>query len=466
MLYNSFTFLLFFPIVALLYYIVPKQWKWLYIILVSYWFYANWNPTFVLLMVGITLVTYVGALIIEKTGLEQVSRRKTVLWLTLLLTILPLLLYKYLNFFATNIISLFDVCGISMDVPLPQWMLPIGISFYTFQAMGYVIDVYKEKKIGGNSLCERHLGRYAAFVCFFPQTAAGPIGRVSSLLPQLRNPQPIMAENLSKGLKWILWGYFMKVAVADRLSLYTDAVMGNVGLHNGSSVVLAAVLFSIQIYCDFGGYSLLAVGAGKVMGYDLIMNFQRPYMSQSVGEFWRRWHISLSTWFRDYVYFPLGGSRCSKLRTNINLMITFLVSGLWHGSAWTFVFWGGINGLFQIIERPFMTKTKNKENTKGIFCQNNKFIDVRKWLKIALTFTLMTVAWVFFKANTFQDAWLALTKMLIPLGKLYNPGMSTMAYCLIGALLVVVEDIWHEKIGKHPLFDSPRNNVYYCLRSV
>lgn len=453
MLYNSFLFLMFFPIAVLLYYAVPQKWKWVYIVVVSYWFYANWNPPSLLLMMWITGITYWGGRLLSRNSttlpqdkinhlLFKTIGKGRLLAIVMALTIAPLLAFKYLNFFTQSVWGVLSACGLRLEIPIVDWMLPIGISFYTFQAIGYLIDVYKEK-----IKAERHLGYYAAFISFFPQTAAGPIGRAGSLLPQMRCPHGLKIENVSQGLKWMLWGYFMKVAVADRLALYTDAVMGNVAHHNGSSVLLAAVLFSIQIYCDFGGYSLLAVGAGKVMGYDLIMNFQRPYMSQSVGEFWRRWHISLSTWFRDYIYFPLGGSRCSKWRTNMNLMITFLVSGLWHGAAWTFVFWGGLNGLFQIIERPFLANAK-------VLKISDKFIKVKVMGKIAMTFILMTIAWVFFKANTFADAWEALTKMCVPVGKLYVPQMSTIIYCLAGALIVMTEDIWHERIGRHPLLEA------------
>lgn len=335
--------------------------------------------------------------------------------------------------------------GCRMEVPRWELMLPVGISFYTFQACGYVIDVYK-----GKVEVEKDLGYYALFVSFFPQIAAGPIGRAGHLLPQFKDKHPFRPENLTRGLKWMLWGYFMKVVVADRLALYTDAVFGNISHHTGLSVLVAAIFFTIQIYCDFAGYSFIALGCAKALGYDLTVNFERPYMAQSVQEFWHRWHISLSTWFRDYLYIPLGGSRCGKWRTRFNLMLTFLVSGLWHGANWTFVIWGGLNGLFQIIGnmmRPW------KEGLKKI-CRQQEGSTGLKVFNILVTFVLMTVAWTFFKAHTFVEACLAVRKMIMPTGTLYTPNTATLLYCLVGICLVIISDIQEEKKGYHPMLDS------------
>lgn len=351
-----------------------------------------------------------------------------------------LFVYKYLNFFNESVFGLLNLCGLRIAIPKFELLLPIGISFYTFMAVGYLIDVYK-----GKIKPEKNLAKYALFVSFFPQIAAGPIGRAGDLLPQFEEKHPFNTANITAGLRMMLWGYFMKVVVADRLGLYTSAVFGNLHYHTGSTILLAAVFFSLQIYCDFAGYSYLAWGTAKAMGFNLIVNFERPYMSRSVTEFWRRWHISLSTWFRDYVYFPLGGSRCGKWRNRFNLMVTFLVSGLWHGANWTFVVWGGLNGAFQVVGKAIPSFKKSE----------NKIIEtLHRWWDIIVTFVLMTIAWVFFKSNTIADAGYAVKTMLIPTGKLYVPQMSIMLYCLLGVFVLVLSDILWEKKGKHPFLES------------
>ena len=345
MLYNSFVFLLFFPIVAVVFFVLPHKARQLYLLVVSYFFYMNWNPTYSLFLAFVTLVSYLGAQILHKyVSCQDNMKGRTILASTLLLCFSGLFVFKYLNFLNDSVWSLLSLIGIRMEVPHIELLLPVGISFYTFQACGYMIDVYRRQ-----IMVERNFCTYALFISFFPQIAAGPIGRGKELLPQFKVKHYLNREDITTGLRWMLWGYFMKVVVADRLALYTDAVFGNIAHHTGVSILVAAVLFTFQIYCDFAGYSFIALGCSRIMGFRLIVNFARPYMATSVQDFWRRWHISLSTWFRDYLYIPLGGSRCSKWRTRMNLMITFVVSGLWHGANWTFVIWGGLNGLFQVI---------------------------------------------------------------------------------------------------------------------
>lgn len=426
MLYNSFLFLLFFPSVVLAFWLCPRRIRKVLLLTVSYLFYMNWEPVYALLLAGITMVTYVGALIIDK----KIGNRKMCLIGSLILTFLPLFIYKYLNFICDSVWSGLEMVGLRMEVPHFELLLPIGISFFSFQAAGYVIDVYQKRQEA-----ERNLLDYAVFTSMFFQIAAGPIGRAPQLLPQIKGMGCLRfsADDMVKGLRWMLWGYFMKVAVADRLALYTGAVFGNIGHHSGLSMLVAAIFFSIQIYCDFAGYSYIALGVAKCMGIDVIQNFVRPYMAQSVGEFWRRWHISLSTWFRDYVYFPMGGNRCGKWRNKWNLMVTFLVSGLWHGANWTFVIWGGLNGLFQVIETALFGK-KLRERSRGW----------KKWGRMLVTFLLMTIAWTFFKANTLGNACLAISKMMIPCGTLFIPQMSTLLYCLMGISVLVVSDLWQE----------------------
>lgn len=427
MLFNSFTFLLFFPIATLLYYLIPHKLRWGYLLIVSYGFYMNWNPSYALLLIGITIVSYIVGLFLER------KRKRSVIIAGIIVCILPLIVFKYMNFINDSIFSILDYLGLRMKIPDFKLLLPVGISFFTFKAISYMIDVYK-----GKILPEKNLGIYALYISFFVDLAAGPIDRADKLIPQFREHRRFLPENIVKGLKLILWGYFMKVVVADRITLYVDPIFNNLDNHSGISVLLAAALFSLQIYCDFGGYSYIAIGCGKVMGFNLMANFERPYMANSVSEFWRRWHISLSTWFKDYVYIPLGGNRCSIWRNRLNLLITFTVSGLWHGANWTFVVWGFLNGLFQIIDKKLKVKS------------------------VILTFILMTIAWTFFRANTMDDAIQALGMMFIPSGELYLPQMSLLLYIIMGITILLFCDIIWERKGRHPLLE----NRYIIVRYI
>ena len=452
MLYNSFSFLLFFPIVAISFFVLPHRVRQWYLLLVSYLFYMNWNPTYALFLGFVTLVTYYGTKqIVSKKDRKRTDRGG--LTVILLFTFAGLFVFKYLNFINEVIWGVLASIGCRMEVPHLDLLLPVGISFYTFQACGYAIDVYR-----GNIESEKKLGYYALFLAFFPQIAAGPIGRAKELLPQFKEKHYPDANNITRGLRWMLWGYFIKVVIADRLALYTDAVFGNIAHHTGVSILVAAVLFTFQIYCDFAGYSFIALGCARIMGFQLIVNFARPYMATSIQDFWRRWHISLSTWFRDYLYIPLGGSRCSKWRTRMNLMITFVVSGLWHGANWTFVIWGGLNGLFQVIGNVM----------KPIKEQTRLCCGIRKdsiWLKafnILLTFVLMTVTWTFFKAHTLEDALLAISKMVLPAGVLYKPDLSVLLYGTMGVGVFMVCDMLEEKNGKHPLLENDSITIRFA----
>ena len=446
MLYNSFVFLLFFPIVAVVFFVLPHKVRRWYLLIVSYFFYMNWNPTYGLFLAFVTLVSYFGAQMIHKyVSCQDNKRGRSALTSTLLLCFSGLFVFKYLNFFNDSVWSLLSLIGIRMEVAHIELLLPVGISFYTFQACGYVIDVYRQKIVP-----ENNFGTYALFISFFPQIAAGPIGRAKELFPQFKTEHYFNREDITKGLRWMLWGYFMKVVVADRLALYTDAVFGNIAHHTGMSILVAAILFTFQIYCDFAGYSFIALGCARIMGFRLIVNFERPYMATSVQDFWRRWHISLSTWFRDYLYIPLGGSRCSKWRTRINLMITFLVSGLWHGASWTFVIWGGLNGLFQVIGNVM----KPVKERVRLYCRLEKG---NRWLKafnILVTFVLMMLAWIFFKAQTLGDEFLTLSKIVIPTGGLYKPDLSVLLYSLMGISVLIVCDVFEERNGRHLLLEN------------
>lgn len=387
MLFNSLAFAFFLPIVFILYWILPKKCQWLVILVSSYYFYMSWNVKYVFLILLTTVISYVTAILLEKE--ESVKRRKLYLAVASLFCLGVLFFFKYFNFISVSIASVVQQFSVNYSPFMVDVILPVGISFYTFQTLAYVIDVYR-----GDVSAEHHFGKYAAFISFFPQLVAGPIERTSNLLPQIKRENTFEYGQASYGLKLMVWGFFKKIVVADTLAVYVDTVYNNLHEYEGMILAIATVFFTIQIYCDFSGYSDIAVGCAKLFGIDLMSNFISPYFSSSVKEFWSRWHISLSTWFRDYVYIPVGGNRVPKWRHRLNLMITFLVSGLWHGAAWTYVIWGGIHGMAQVVENVF-GKAKGKGEESG-----SKLRIVR----ILFVFIFVSFAWIFFRAQSLSDA--------------------------------------------------------------
>lgn len=387
MLFNSFAFAVFLPIVFILYWILPKKCQWLVILVSSYYFYMSWNVRYVFLILLTTVISYATAILLEKE--ENIKRRKLYLAAAFLSCLGVLFFFKYFNFISASIAGVMQQFSVNYSPFMVDVLLPVGISFYTFQTLAYVIDVYR-----GDVGAERHFGKYAAFISFFPQLVAGPIERTGNLLPQIKRENTFEYGQASYGLKLMVWGFFKKIVVADTLAVYVDTVYNNLHSYKGMILGIATVFFTIQIYCDFSGYSDIAVGCAKLFGIDLMSNFKSPYFSSSVKEFWSRWHISLSTWFRDYVYIPLGGNRVPRWRHRLNLMITFLVSGLWHGAAWTYVVWGGIHGLAQVVENVF-GRTKGKGEKSG-----NKLRVVR----MLFVFIFVSFAWIFFRAQSLPDA--------------------------------------------------------------
>lgn len=393
MLFNSFAFILFFPFTFALYWLVPHKFRWFLLLCASYSFYMSWNPKYVVLILLTTFVSYTAALLLEKQN--TAGKRKLILAGTLAVCLGVLFFYKYFNFFSTSAAALLSRFLLPVHPMVLNLVLPVGISFYTFQTLSYVMDVYH-----GKVKAERHFGIYAAFISFFPQLVAGPIERTQNLLPQIKAVHTFSETKGMYGAKIMLWGYMKKIVIADLLAQIVDLAFANVYSYSGFAWVLAVFFFSLQIYCDFSGYSDIAIGTAKLFDIDLMTNFKSPYFSSSIKEFWSRWHISLSTWFRDYVYIPLGGNRCSPLRRNINLLATFLVSGLWHGASWTFVFWGGIHGIAQIIENFFSRPlTRLRSRKPG------------KLLSILFVFCFCNFAWIFFRAGTFAEALYILTHM-------------------------------------------------------
>ncbi|MDE6270077.1 MAG: MBOAT family protein [Muribaculaceae bacterium] len=424
MLFNSLDFLLFFPIVVVLYWILPHKFRNPMLLVASYYFYMNWEPVYALLILFSSVSTWGFGLLIEKTA------QKKYLAICVVVNLAILFVYKYLAFAGDAVRGLLQLAGLSMPVPHFELLLPVGISFYTFQAVGYIIDVYR-----GDVKAERSFLTYALFVSFFPQLVAGPIERARNLLPQFHDRHVFSGDNMIAGLKMMLWGYFMKLCIADSVAPYVDAVFNNIGIHNGTSVWLASFFFTFQIFCDFGGYSLIAIGTAKCLNFDLMQNFRQPYLAPNVKEFWRRWHISLSTWFSDYVYKPLGGSRRGTARHHRNLIITFLVSGLWHGANWTFVLWGAYHGLLQSL-------LVAKSRIKTPLHYSNA---LTKAASIVFTFVLMMFGWVLFRANNIHDALVAWKKMLHPSGMLFTgEGKPAIVLPMLMIVILMAREIANE----------------------
>lgn len=350
----------------------------------------NWKPAFVLVLLGVTLVTYCGGQFLElRDNREEIKvgpKRKQLVWCFALLGLLPLLVFKYYNFINDSVTAGLASIGLQFSLPGLNWAIPVGISFFSFQAVGYMLDVYH-----GRVKAERNIVDYILFVSFFPQVFSGPISKADELLPQIKSEKRFDYQQGVQGLKYLLWGMFLKLVLSDRLGLYVDKVVADYGMYSGGTCMLSAVFYSLQIYGDFAGYSLMAIGIAKTLGFDLINNFNRPYFASSITGFWKRWHISLTRWLTQQVYIPMGGSRCSKLRNYWNIFVTFLVSGIWHGANWTFVVWGVIHGFAQIIEKALGL---NKKESKGFV----------KALRIIVTFIIVTIAWVFFRMPTLDDA--------------------------------------------------------------
>lgn len=401
MLFNSIEFLIFFPIVLILYFACPYRYRWALLLAASYYFYAAWKLEYIVLIMVSTLVSYVAAIQMGKSELQ--ARRTTLLVVGLVANLGILFAFKYFNFVNDSLRVAFNQFNALYNVPMFQVLLPVGISFYTFQTVGYLVDVYR-----GRVDPERHLGRFALFVSFFPQLVAGPIERAANLLPQFYKNVDFDEARIASGLRLILWGMFKKVVIADRLGLYVTAVYSTPSEWTGWPVLVATFFFAFQIYCDFSGYSDIAIGAARIMGFDLMENFRRPYFARTPSEFWRRWHISLSTWFKDYVYIPLGGNRVRVPRWYLNLMIVFLVSGLWHGAAWTFVLWGGLHGLYVVGEAAARDLRAALVQRLGLD-RSPAGLAVLSGL---ITFVLVCLAWVFFRANSVNDAFLLLSNML------------------------------------------------------
>lgn len=385
------------------------------------------RPIYILILAGTIVVDYVAGLFLEST--TNPRRKKIFLVASIIANVGVLAVFKYYNFINDNLTELLGVFHLKNEIPMLRILLPIGLSFHTFQAMSYTIEVYR-----GKQQAEKHFGMYALYVMFYPQLVAGPIERPQNILHQLKEKVVFNYDHIVSGLKLILWGLFVKVVIADRLSIYVDIVYNSPEHHSAISSLVATLFFTFQIYCDFSGYSSIAIGCAKVLGIDLMINFRRPYMSTSIREFWSRWHISLSTWFRDYLYIPLGGNRVSLYRNMFNLFFVFLVSGLWHGANWTFIIWGALHGLYLMMEIVIDRLVPSIKLPRSI-----------RWI---LNFVLVAIAWVFFRASNFQTAKQILKNIYtFKPGPLYIGNASYLVYSFFAILFLFAAEYNAEKLN-------------------
>lgn len=458
MLFNSIDFLIFLPIVFIIYWMLGKKYNLqnLFIVAASYVFYGWVNTKFLLLISFTTLCSWLSGLYIEK---YRANRRlsKSIAGLNIVINILILILFKYYNFFAESFATIMQSFGIKMNIVELNLILPIGISFYTFQALSYSIDVYK-----GKLKATKNAAAFFAYISFFPQLVAGPIERATNLLPQFLKRRTFDYTKAVDGLRQMLWGFFMKIVVADNCALGVDNIFTEYSHLGATTLIYGVFLFSIQIYCDFAGYSNIAIGAARLFGIDLMRNFNNPYFSRDISEFWRRWHISLTTWFRDYIYIPLGGSRCGKAKGFRNTLVIFLVSGLWHGANWTYVVWGLYHA---VLFLPLLLTGRNRKYI-GIVAENKKLPSLKETLQMSTTFLLIMIGWIIFRADTIHIAWEYIVRMFTAWdSSMPEYGKSAFIWTLI---MLIVE--WIQRDKPHALsiettVKSPaaRMAVYYAI---
>ena len=453
MAFNSFNFWVVFPFLFGIYWLIPakwNQWRKVFLVIASYLLYMNWKPAFAIVLLGVTLITFGGGYFLglefrgeslefnENDNLNanlNKKRRRRLVWCFALLALLPLLVFKYYNFLNDSISAGLESLGLHFTMPGLNWAIPVGISFFTFQAVGYMLDVYH-----GRVKAEKNLLDYILFVSFFPQVTSGPISTAEELMPQIKAIHTFNYEQGKQGLKQLLWGMFIKLVVADRLGLFVDTVYSNYVHYSGATCFVASIFYTLQIYCDFAGYSLMAIGIARTLGFNLIDNFRRPYLAVSITDFWKRWHISLTRWLTRQVYIPLGGSRCNKLRTYWNILVTFLVSGIWHGANWTFIFWGVMHGVLQIIEKALGLQKYEGKNWAV------------KIVRIGVTFLLVNFAWVFFRMPSIGDAWGVMGKMLTSMGHLEMSafgGINNVVLSVIGIVILTFKDVKDEYLSKY-----------------
>ncbi len=437
MLFSTAAFAVFMTVIFLAYWLLPHKYRWIFILMANAWFYISYDVRYLAVILVTMLASYICAILIEKQ--DVIKKKKIIMATGVVVTLSLLLVFKYLNFALYTVAKVLNRLSIPMQETTLRLIMPVGISFYTFMAVGYIIDVYK-----GKTQAVRHFGKYAIFVSFFPNISSGPIERAGHFIPQIDKEKTFDYDSVVYGARLLLLGLIKKIVIADMMTKYVDEVFNKVPQHHGICFAWATLLYTFQIYCDFSGYSDMAIGVARMLGFDLLTNFRQPYLSSSIKEFWGRWHISLSTWFRDYVYIPLGGNRCSKTRRDLNLLITFLCSGLWHGASWTFVLWGGIHGICQIIENRIkeaigLTREKEKTLTKPV-----------KILLTLLTFCIVSYAWMFFRANSISEAFYIVRSMFTDLslsGAMEQMTMSgrSVVKTTLAIILLIIFDLFNER---------------------
>lgn len=450
MVFTSFNFILFFAAVILVYFSAPVKWRWLVLLTASYFFYINIKPVFALLLAGVTASTYIFTRLMDSTTNE--SRRNTYKILNIVLVLLPLFFFKYFSVINNSLLEILKGWGMNWPLPEIELFLPVGISFYTFMAIGYTIDVFNEE-----TEAEKHPGIVALFISFFPLILSGPIERAGNMLPQFRNPVNPDYDKVVKGLRFMLWGFFMKLVVADRIGIYVDAVYHNIPNHNGTTLLAAFFLYPFQVYTDLGGYSLVAIGVAAILGIRVMDNFRRPFFAPTMADFWRRWHMSLITWLTDYVYTPISFAlRKYKLWGIVySLMITFMISGIWHAASLTFVAWGLLQGIYLSVEA-----LTNKQ--RGQMEKKYK-LDGKGWyifLCCLLTFILFGISQVFSRSSSLHDAFLVLSKIVTEPGPLFIGAPSILIFSMLGISMVMLNDFTEEYYpGRFRLFDHPKKPV-------
>lgn len=427
--FNSLNFWLIFPFIFGLYWLIPakyNQTRKVFLILVSYLLYMNWKPAFAIVLLGVTLITFWGGLRLDN---QKANGKKSLAWLFTLVAVLPLLVFKYYNFLNDSLTQGLAAVGLKFALPGLNWAIPVGISFFTFQAVGYILDVYH-----GKTKAEKNLLDYVLFVSFFTQVTSGPISTANELLPQIKATHKFDYEQGKQGLKFLLWGMFIKLVIADRLGLFVDTVYANYIHYNGATCFVSSVFYTLQIYCDFAGYSLMAIGIARTLGFNLPDNFRRPYFAISITDFWKRWHITLTRWLTQHIYIPLGGNRCSKARNYWNIFVTFLVSGIWHGANWTFIVWGCMHGVLQIVEKAL--GWQKYEGNKGFV----------KAIRILVTFLLVNFAWIFFRMPDITSACIVIGKIFTSIGTPDLSGLDIFSKLIlfIGLAILVFKDMKDE----------------------
>ena len=467
MLFNSIEFMIFFPIVTLLYFLLPHKFRWAMLLTASCIFYMFFIPVYILILAVTIIIDYFAGIWIEES---QGKRKKLYLIISIVSTCLVLIVFKYFNFFNGSFASIAKFLNLNYPIEMLNIILPIGLSFHTFQSLSYVIEVYR-----GHQKAERHFGIYSLYVMFYPQLVAGPIERPQNLLHQFREEHKFEYERVTNGLKLIAWGLFKKIVIADRLSIFVNKVYGNPTEFDGIVLIIATVFFAFQIYCDFSGYSDIAIGSSQVMGFKLMDNFKRPYFSKNISEFWKRWHISLSTWFKDYLYISLGGNRVAKWRWQFNLFFTFTISGLWHGANWTYIIWGALNGFYLV----FAIWTKEMREKIASYIPLFKYKKVRKIWQVGITFSLICFAWIFFRAKNVSEAFYIITHLTSGMENILSikyivesiamVGVSKSEFIISIAVILFMEFIHliqrHYKI-RHMLAEKPvwiRWSIYFMV---